>query len=172
VYHTRFPKEVHLPYWARRDNKVTKGDRVEDEVTVVKLKLPLSLTKRYATKAYGEVKIQPSIEPQHQIERSALFRGPFIRYPLGSLGGRRKQSERCGMSVFRKSLYHWMLHNNLERVVNKLRSAKYFKLYSAECSDSYGIVTQQLESLRWLACVALDIWQRSARKWFMSNVCE
>ena len=27
--HTRFPKEDHLPYWARRDNKVTKGDRVE-----------------------------------------------------------------------------------------------------------------------------------------------
>ena len=27
--HTRFPKEDHLPDWARRDNKVTKGDRVE-----------------------------------------------------------------------------------------------------------------------------------------------
>ena len=27
--HTRFPKEDHLPYWTRRDNKVTKGDRVE-----------------------------------------------------------------------------------------------------------------------------------------------
>jgi len=26
---TRFPKEDHLPDWARRDNKVTKGDRVE-----------------------------------------------------------------------------------------------------------------------------------------------
>ena len=26
--HTRFPKEDHLPDWARRDNKVTKGDRV------------------------------------------------------------------------------------------------------------------------------------------------
>ena len=29
VNHTRFPKEDHLTYWARRDNKVTKGDRVE-----------------------------------------------------------------------------------------------------------------------------------------------
>jgi len=28
VNHTRFPKEDHLPEWARRDNKVTKGDRV------------------------------------------------------------------------------------------------------------------------------------------------
>jgi len=27
--HTRFPKEDHLPDWARRDNKVTKGDRVD-----------------------------------------------------------------------------------------------------------------------------------------------
>ena len=26
--HTRFPKDDHLPDWARRDNKVTKGDRV------------------------------------------------------------------------------------------------------------------------------------------------
>jgi len=30
VNHTRFPKEDHLPDWARRDNKVTKGDRVEN----------------------------------------------------------------------------------------------------------------------------------------------
>ena len=29
VNHTRFPKEDHLPDWARRDNKVTKGDHVE-----------------------------------------------------------------------------------------------------------------------------------------------
>jgi len=29
VNHTRFPKEDQLPYWARRDNKITKGDRVE-----------------------------------------------------------------------------------------------------------------------------------------------
>jgi len=28
VNHTRFPKEDYLPYWARRDNEVTKGDRV------------------------------------------------------------------------------------------------------------------------------------------------
>jgi len=27
VNHTRFPKEDHLPDWARRDNKDTKGDR-------------------------------------------------------------------------------------------------------------------------------------------------
>ena len=26
---THFPKEDHLPDWARQDNKVTKGDRVE-----------------------------------------------------------------------------------------------------------------------------------------------
>jgi len=31
VNHTRFPKEDHLPDWARRDNKVTMGDRVEWE---------------------------------------------------------------------------------------------------------------------------------------------
>jgi len=29
VNHTRFPKKDHLPDWARRDNTVTKGDRVE-----------------------------------------------------------------------------------------------------------------------------------------------
>jgi len=29
VNHTRFPKDDHLPDWARQDNKVTKGDRVE-----------------------------------------------------------------------------------------------------------------------------------------------
>jgi len=29
VDHTRFPEEDHVPDWARRDNKVTKGDRVE-----------------------------------------------------------------------------------------------------------------------------------------------
>ena len=28
--HTRFPKEDHLPDWARLDNKVTKGDRAEE----------------------------------------------------------------------------------------------------------------------------------------------
>ena len=27
--HTRFPKEDHRPDWARWDNKVTKGDRVD-----------------------------------------------------------------------------------------------------------------------------------------------
>jgi len=31
VNHTRFLKEVHLPDWSRRDNKVTKGDRVDYE---------------------------------------------------------------------------------------------------------------------------------------------
>ena len=29
VNHTRFPKEDRLPDWARRDNKVTKGGRVD-----------------------------------------------------------------------------------------------------------------------------------------------
>ena len=29
VNHTRCPKEDHLPDWARWDNKVTKGDRVD-----------------------------------------------------------------------------------------------------------------------------------------------
>jgi hypothetical protein len=29
VNRTRFPKTEHLPDWARRDNKDTKGDRVE-----------------------------------------------------------------------------------------------------------------------------------------------
>ena len=34
--HTRFPREDHLPDWARRDNNVTKGDRVDYviEITV------------------------------------------------------------------------------------------------------------------------------------------
>ena len=27
--HTRFPKEDHLPDWARRDNQIKKGDPVE-----------------------------------------------------------------------------------------------------------------------------------------------
>jgi len=31
VNHTRFLKEDHLPKWELRDNKVTKGDRVEEE---------------------------------------------------------------------------------------------------------------------------------------------
>jgi len=43
VNHTRFPKEDHLPEWARRDNKVTKGDRVEDFAELCRL---VSQTKR------------------------------------------------------------------------------------------------------------------------------
>jgi len=31
VNHTRFPKEDHLPDWARRDNKIMKGDSVEHD---------------------------------------------------------------------------------------------------------------------------------------------
>jgi len=30
-----FPKDDHLPDWARRDNKVTKGDRVEHSPNAV-----------------------------------------------------------------------------------------------------------------------------------------
>jgi len=41
VNHTRFPKEDHLPDWARRDNKVTKGDRVE-YLTVCLVSMTLS----------------------------------------------------------------------------------------------------------------------------------
>jgi len=29
VNHTHFPEEDHLPDWARRDNKDTKGDRAD-----------------------------------------------------------------------------------------------------------------------------------------------
>jgi len=29
VNHTRFPKEDHLPDWALRGNKITKGDRAK-----------------------------------------------------------------------------------------------------------------------------------------------
>jgi len=29
VNHARFPKDDHLPYRARRDNKITKGDRAD-----------------------------------------------------------------------------------------------------------------------------------------------
>ena len=32
VNHTRFLKEDHQPNWARRDNKVMKGDRAEAHV--------------------------------------------------------------------------------------------------------------------------------------------
>ena len=32
--HTRFPKEDHLPDWARRDNEVTKGERADGIVKV------------------------------------------------------------------------------------------------------------------------------------------
>jgi len=32
VNHTRFPKENHLPDWARRDNKVTQDDRVDEDL--------------------------------------------------------------------------------------------------------------------------------------------
>ena len=32
VNHTRFPKEDHLPDWARRDYQVKKGDRVQSNV--------------------------------------------------------------------------------------------------------------------------------------------
>ena len=31
--HTRFPKEDHLPHWARRYNKVTKGDLAENPIS-------------------------------------------------------------------------------------------------------------------------------------------
>ena len=34
VNHTRFPKEDHLPIWARRDNQVKKGDNVHYVVMV------------------------------------------------------------------------------------------------------------------------------------------
>ena len=33
--HTRFPKDNHLPDWARQDNKVTKGDRVQYEQGII-----------------------------------------------------------------------------------------------------------------------------------------
>jgi len=34
VNHTRFPKDDHLPDWARRDNKVTKGDRADSKYLI------------------------------------------------------------------------------------------------------------------------------------------
>ena len=42
--HTRFPKEKHLPYWARRGNKDKKGDRVEYKCNIT-LQLHLGLYK-------------------------------------------------------------------------------------------------------------------------------
>ena len=33
--HTRFPKEKHLPCWARQGNKDKKGDRVEMSLTII-----------------------------------------------------------------------------------------------------------------------------------------
>jgi len=35
VNHSRFPKEDHLPDWARRDNKVTKGDRIDSVLNLL-----------------------------------------------------------------------------------------------------------------------------------------
>jgi hypothetical protein len=58
------------------------------------------------------------------------------------------------MFVFRKLLWLLILHNNLERVVNKPRIAKSSKLYSAECSNSCGTVTQQFDILDCSAYVA------------------
>ena len=46
VNHTCFPKENHLPDWTRRDNKVTKGDRVENNVV---LTVMFKMQPRYAT---------------------------------------------------------------------------------------------------------------------------
>ena len=34
--HTRLPKEDHIPDWARRDNKGTKGDRANNCVVAVR----------------------------------------------------------------------------------------------------------------------------------------
>jgi len=44
--HIRFPKEDHLPDWARLDNKVTKGDRVERDMI-------LYFCEQCACKAHG-----------------------------------------------------------------------------------------------------------------------
>ena len=49
VNHTRFPKEYHQPDWARRDNKVAKGDRVE----VVLIKSYQVLISRYEHAQHG-----------------------------------------------------------------------------------------------------------------------
>ena len=37
--HTRFPKKDHLPQWARSDNQVKKGDRVEHKLSEVAIKI-------------------------------------------------------------------------------------------------------------------------------------
>ena len=39
VNHTRCPKEDHLPEWASRDNKVTKGDHVELSASETRMKI-------------------------------------------------------------------------------------------------------------------------------------
>ena len=42
---TRFPKEDHLPDWARRDNKVKKGARVEHVIRKCTKLAPLTEKK-------------------------------------------------------------------------------------------------------------------------------
>jgi hypothetical protein len=42
VNHIRFPEEDHLPDWAHRDNKVTKGERAE--YRILEWKYPSSST--------------------------------------------------------------------------------------------------------------------------------
>jgi len=48
VNHTRLPKEDHLPDWARRDNKVTKSDRVKRQTVMYAVRNGLgSFAKAY-----------------------------------------------------------------------------------------------------------------------------
>ena len=43
VNQTCFPKEDHLPDWVRRNNKVTKGDRVEHVAGSAKIRSNFSM---------------------------------------------------------------------------------------------------------------------------------
>jgi hypothetical protein len=45
VNHTRFPKEDHLPDWARRDDKVKKGGQLNTDDT----------RKLYKSKPYKDI---------------------------------------------------------------------------------------------------------------------
>ena len=68
--HTRFPKEDHLPDWARRDNKITKGDRVEQDCQ------PLAPVQNSATLLIAEYRfhVQFIVEGTYSfVQRSVIF---------------------------------------------------------------------------------------------------
>ena len=60
--HTSFPKEDHLPDWARRDNKDTKGDRVDHHHIWMPVLNAYDITRVYAVK---HIQTFPSFYVRH-----------------------------------------------------------------------------------------------------------